>query len=78
MTLDAERGLRINKKTVKLKGSCVHHDCGILGAASYEEAHIRPNDSFERSRIQCGQNVTSSYRRCHAACMRQGWNVCDG
>lgn len=41
MTLDAERGLRINKKSVKLKGSCIHHDSGILGAASYEEAHIR-------------------------------------
>lgn len=41
MTLDTERGLRINKKPVKLKGSCIHHDSGILGAASYEEAHIR-------------------------------------
>jgi beta-galactosidase len=38
---DARRGLRINGETVKLRGACVHHDSGILGAATYEEAEYR-------------------------------------
>lgn len=38
---DVVRGLRINGKTVKLKGGCVHHDNGLLGAASLYEAEAR-------------------------------------
>ena len=34
-------GLFINGKKVILKGGCVHHDNGILGAASYKEAEYR-------------------------------------
>lgn len=41
LSLDAARGLRINGKPVKLRGTCVHHDNGILGAAAYEEAEYR-------------------------------------
>ena len=39
--LDAGRGLRVNGKTVKLRGACIHHDHGILGAATYREAEYR-------------------------------------
>lgn len=38
---DAKRGLRINGKTVKLRGACIHHDSGLLGAATYEAAQYR-------------------------------------
>lgn len=41
ITADAERGLRINGKTVKLKGGCVHHDNGLLGSVSLYEAEAR-------------------------------------
>jgi len=41
LQLDARRGLRVNGKTVKLRGSCIHHDSGLLGAATYEEAQYR-------------------------------------
>lgn len=41
ITVDAVRGLRINGKTVKLKGGCVHHDNGLLGAVSLYEAEAR-------------------------------------
>ena len=41
ITADAVRGLRINGKTVKLKGGCVHHDNGLLGAVSLYEAEAR-------------------------------------
>ncbi len=41
ITADAIRGLRINGKTVKLKGGCLHHDNGLLGAVSLYETEAR-------------------------------------
>lgn len=41
ITADAARGLRINGKTVKLKGGCLHHDNGLLGAVSLYESEAR-------------------------------------
>ena len=35
LSLDAVRGLRVNGRSVKLRGACIHHDSGILGAAVY-------------------------------------------
>ncbi len=39
--LDAQRGLRVNGREVKLRGACIHHDNGIIGAATYEAAEYR-------------------------------------
>jgi beta-galactosidase len=39
--LDPRRGLRINGETVKLRGACVHHDNGLLGAATFARAEER-------------------------------------
>ena len=39
--VDAQRGLRINGETVKLKGGCLHHDNGLLGAAALDRAEER-------------------------------------
>ena len=41
ITADAVRGLCINGKTEKLKGGCLHHDNGLLGAVSLYEAEAR-------------------------------------
>ena len=41
ITADSIRGLRINGKTVKLKGGCLHHDNGLLGSVSVYEAEAR-------------------------------------
>ena len=41
ITVDAEHGLRLNGQTVKLKGACVHHDNGPLGAAAIGRAEER-------------------------------------
>lgn len=41
LSLDARRGLRVNHETVKLRGACIHHDSGLLGAATYEDAQFR-------------------------------------
>ena len=41
LSVDAKRGLRVNGKTVNLRGGCIHHDSGLLGAATYEDAQYR-------------------------------------
>lgn len=41
LSVDAQRGFRVNGKTVKFRGACIHHDSGLLGAATYEEAQYR-------------------------------------
>lgn len=38
---DSKKGLQINGNTVKLRGACVHHDHGPLGARSYDKAEYR-------------------------------------
>jgi beta-galactosidase len=38
---DAQKGFLINGKSVKLRGGCVHHDNGILGAAAFSRAEER-------------------------------------
>ncbi|MHB9291517.1 beta-galactosidase [Hollandina sp. SP2] len=37
----ARTGMQVNDKPVKLKGVCLHHDCGITGSAFYEAAWRR-------------------------------------
>ena len=39
--LDAKRGLRINGESVLLRGACIHHDNGVIGAATIERADER-------------------------------------
>ncbi|GLV53975.1 beta-galactosidase [Dictyobacter sp. S3.2.2.5] len=39
--VDAQNGFRLNGVPLKLKGGCIHHDHGPLGAASYDRAEER-------------------------------------
>ncbi len=41
LELDAKSGFSVNGKEVKLRGACIHHDNGLLGAKTYEEAEYR-------------------------------------
>ena len=41
LTADPVRGLRINGEPVLLRGACVHHDNGLLGAATIGRAEER-------------------------------------
>ena len=38
LQLDAIHGLRLNGKAIKLRGGCIHHDNGIIGAAEFPHA----------------------------------------
>ena len=41
ISVDAKNGFMLNGRTVKLKGGCIHHDNGILGAASFKDSEYR-------------------------------------
>ena len=41
ITFDADKGFMINGKKERLKGVCMHHDNGCLGACAYKDAFIR-------------------------------------
>lgn len=38
---DATRGMTINGKSTKLRGGCIHHDNGLLGAMAFDAAEER-------------------------------------
>ncbi|MEA4936978.1 MAG: glycoside hydrolase family 2 TIM barrel-domain containing protein [Paludibacter sp.] len=40
-TFDPNKGFALNGKWMKVKGVCLHHDAGVLGAASYKEVWRR-------------------------------------
>ena len=67
---DAARGLTLNGGRVLLRGACIHHDNGILGACSYPEVERR------RVRIlkQAGYNAL---RSAHNPCSKSLLDACD-
>ena len=38
LALNPVHGLQINGETVKLRGTCIHHDNGVIGAETFKEA----------------------------------------
>lgn len=78
LQLDPHHGLRINGKTVKLRGACIHHDNGLLGAAAIgraEERRIEILKSAGFNAIRSSHNMASSAML--DACDRLGMLVVD-
>ena len=75
---DAQNGLRINGEKVLLKGGCVHHTLGILGANAYRDAEfkrVRAHKELGFNAIRCAHNPPS--RDFLEACDRLGIMVID-
>ena len=56
---DADRGFLLNGETVKIKGMCVHHDCGLTGAVGYRdswERRLRRLKDMGCNGIRCSHN----------------------
>lgn len=49
ISFDARNGFRLNGKSLLLKGGCVHHDNGPLGARAYRRADERRVEIMKRS-----------------------------
>lgn len=41
ISIDSKNGFVLNGRTLNLKGGCIHHDNGILGAASFRDSEYR-------------------------------------
>jgi beta-galactosidase len=57
--LGAETGLRLNGEPLKLRGGCVHHDNGPLGAASHDRAEERKVELLKANgfnAVRCAHN----------------------
>jgi len=62
IAVDANNGFLLNGIPVKMKGGCVHHDCGILGSAAYKRAEERKVELLKASgfnAIRCAHNPPS-------------------
>jgi beta-galactosidase len=68
--VDAVHGLRVNGERVLLRGACVHHDNGILGAATFRTAE------FRRARI-LKENGFNAIRCAHNPLSRAFLDACD-
>lgn len=78
VSIDARNGVRINGNPVKLRGACIHHDNGILGAATYadaEEFRMRRMREAGFNSIRCAHNPAS--KALLDACDRNGILVMD-
>ncbi|NJO68992.1 MAG: hypothetical protein HC830_06610 [Bacteroidetes bacterium] len=75
---DVNNGFRLNGKTIKLKGGCVHHDNGPLGSRAYDRAEERRVELLKASgynAIRCAHNPPSPAFL--DACDRLGMLVID-
>lgn len=70
LTWDARNGLCVNGRRVLLRGGCVHHDHGVLGACDFREA--------ERRRIRIlKENGFNAIRYSHNPASQITLDVCD-
>ena len=70
LALDGKRGLRLNGKQVKQRGTCIHHDNGIIGAATFAAAE----DKRAREIRAAGFNAI---RSAHHPMSMEMLNACD-
>ena len=70
LSWDAEKGIAINGKRVVLRGACIHHDNGLLGACTYPEV--------EKRRIRILQKAGyNAVRSAHNPCSKYLLDACD-
>lgn len=67
---DTEKGFSINGERVILRGACIHHDNGVLGARCYPEAE-------ERKIRLLKENGYNAVRSAHNPCSRAMLDACD-
>ncbi len=78
LSWDAEKGLAINGRRTVLRGACIHHDNGILGACTFpeaEERRVRILREAGYNAVRSAHNPASKYLL--DACDRQGMLMMD-
>lgn len=78
ITIDPVHGMQVNGETVELRGACIHHDNGPLGAATFNRAEERRVELLKKAgfnAIRSAHNPAS--RALLDACDRLGMFVLD-
>jgi len=76
--VDPRHGLRINGRTVKLRGACVHHDNGPIGAAAIGRAEERRVELLQAAGFNALRSAHNPMSRAMLdACDRLGVMVMD-
>lgn len=70
VTVNSREGFCINGKRTILRGACIHHDNGILGACAYADAEARKVRIMKRA----GYNAL---RSAHNPCSKALLDACD-
>lgn len=78
LSLSASKGLRINGRETNLRGACIHHDNGVIGAVTLDCAEERRVRQLKEAGFNC---IRSSHhpmsRAMLSACDRLGMLVLD-
>jgi beta-galactosidase len=69
-TFDCDKGFLLNGVQVKIKGMCVHHDCGLTGAVEYRE-------TWKRRLIALKEMGCNGIRCAHNAPTTELLDLCD-
>jgi beta-galactosidase len=78
VAVDAARGLRINGATVDLRGACIHHDSGVIGAATFARAEERRVERLQHAGFNALRSAHNPMSRAMLdACDRLGMLVMD-
>ena len=78
LILDPRFGLRINGNTVKLRGACIHHDNGVIGAHTLDAAEDRRIRILKESGFNAIRSAHNPLSRATLrACDRHGMLVMD-
>jgi beta-galactosidase len=78
LAVDPERGLRINGEPVVLRGACVHHDNGVLGAATIDRAEERRVELLQAAGFNALRSAHNPMSKAMLrACDRLGMLVMD-
>lgn len=62
LEFSVNRGFLLNGRPVKMKGGCIHHDNGLLGAAAYDRAEVRKVELLKTNgfnAVRCSHNPFS-------------------
>lgn len=70
LTWSAQHGLCINGERILLRGGCIHHDHGVLGACDYYDAEYRRVSILKEMGFNC-------IRTAHNPASRNLLNICD-
>lgn len=78
VNIDSNKGFMLNGRSVKLRGGCIHHDQGVLGASVYPETEFRRIAKLKEAgfnSVRLSHNPQSQYL--YEACDRLGMLVID-